>query len=87
MSDDDLIPFRLAAETYPFPAAWKPRVATLYRWRRDGVRGHKLKVVRIAGRSFVSVRAIKEFLAAVDAEYQSPSGTPLAEVAALAGAR
>lgn len=41
-------------------------VATLYRWRERGVRGQKLRTVRVGGRTYVTADALKVFLAALN---------------------
>ncbi|MBA3312627.1 MAG: helix-turn-helix domain-containing protein [Planctomycetota bacterium] len=40
-------------------------VSTLHRWRLNGVRGHRLRVVRIGGRSYVLRDELERFVAAL----------------------
>jgi hypothetical protein len=52
-------------------------LATLHRWRLNGVRGVKLETVLIGGMRYTSREAIARFIAAQNAdESQTPSTTP-----------
>jgi hypothetical protein len=46
----------------------RPNVATLWRWRTKGVRGHKLETMLYGGRRVTSREAIARFLAAINGE-------------------
>ena len=59
-----LMSFRKAGAL--FPEAFRPTLATLYRYANVGCRGRKLKTVRIGGRRFTSVEYVAEFLAPDD---------------------
>lgn len=55
-----------------------PHVATLWRWAAKGVRGVRgirLSVVRVGGRTMVTPDAIEAFLAALNAADESPAPT------------
>ena len=43
----------------------KPHPSTLWRWRRKGVRGVKLRTLSVGGRPWVTRAAIADFLSAV----------------------
>jgi hypothetical protein len=46
----------------------RPDVATLWRWRTTGCRGHKLETLLFGGRRYTSREAIARFLAAINGE-------------------
>lgn len=54
-----------------------PHVATIWRWVAKGVKGIKLSVVRVGGRTMVTPDAIETFLTRLNAvdEAQSPAIT------------
>jgi hypothetical protein len=72
MPSDTLVAFADAPGLFPDP--WKPTKATLYRWAREGCNGRKLSTIRIAGRRFVTVGAVREFLGSAG-ELIAPEGT------------
>ena len=64
-------PLTLAEAATCFPK--RPNPATLWRWRKKGVRGVKLETVLIGGRRYVSRTALRQFIEAVTA---AASGKP-----------
>jgi hypothetical protein len=46
----------------------RPNVATLWRWRTAGCRGHRLETILFGGRRYTSREAITRFLAAINGE-------------------
>ena len=44
----------------------KPTTATLWRWASQGVRGHRLRVVKLGRTFYVPESAIGEFLGAIN---------------------
>ena len=70
----DAMPLSRASDYIP----GNPHVATLWHWVAEGVRGVKLPVVRVGGRTMVTPDAIETFPARLDAadEPQSPTITP-----------
>jgi hypothetical protein len=69
----DAMPLSRASDYIP----GNPHVATLWRWVAKGVRGCKLNVIRVGGRTMVTPDAIETFLAALNAadEPQTPELT------------
>ena len=69
----DAMPLSRASDFIP----GNPHVATLWRWVSKGVRGVKLSVVRVGGRTMVTPDSIETFLNRLNAadEPQSPSIT------------
>lgn len=43
----------------------KPHPSTLWRWRKKGVSGVKLRTVRVGGRTYVQRRALEQFVEAM----------------------
>lgn len=41
--------------------------STFWRWGQRGIRGHKLRLTRVGGRTMVTVEALEDFLAAINA--------------------
>ncbi len=63
-------------------------VSTLHRWRLNGVRGHRLRVVRIGGRSYVLKDELERFVAALsDPPTREVVEADFARRAAVADAR
>jgi hypothetical protein len=60
----------------------QPHVATLWRWRTVGCRGHKLETILFGGRRYTSREAIARFLVAINGE-PIRSETPRQREAAL----
>jgi len=52
---------------------------TLYRWAQRGIRGHRLPLFRVGGRSFVLENELDEFLRNINAT-ERRAGQPLASV-------
>lgn len=46
----------------------RPNVATLWRWRTAGCRGHRLETILFGGRRYTSREAITRFLCAINGE-------------------
>jgi hypothetical protein len=46
----------------------RPNVATLWRWRTSGCRGHRLETLLFGGRRYTSREAIARFLSAINGE-------------------
>jgi hypothetical protein len=46
----------------------RPNVATLWRWRTSGCRGHRLETILFGGRRYTSREAIARFVAAINGE-------------------
>ena len=42
--------------------------STWWRWGQRGIRGHRLRLTRVGGRTAVSVEALEEFLAAINVQ-------------------
>jgi Protein of unknown function (DUF1580) len=57
LAAESLLTLREAAESLPGGT----HTSTLHRWRRLGVRGHKLETVVIGGRRFTSREALQRF--------------------------
>ncbi len=70
----DAMPLSRASDYIP----GNPHAATLWRWVSKGVRGVKLAVVRVGGRTMVTPEAIETFLNRLNAveETQAPVITP-----------
>lgn len=60
---DRLIPLAEAAKRLP----GRPHVSTLHRWRTRGVRGIRLRTMKIGGRRVVALSDLEDFVAAVTA--------------------
>ena len=58
METHDLVSFKEAAAHLP----GRPSLATLHRWRLNGVGGVKLETVKVGGRRFVSRQALQRFI-------------------------
>jgi hypothetical protein len=43
----------------------RPHPSTIWRWRRKGIGGVKLRTVRIGGRTYVQRHALEEFIEAM----------------------
>lgn len=61
---EDLLSMTAAAKLLP----GRPNVATLWRWRTSGCRGHKLETFLFGGRRYTSREAISRFLFAINGE-------------------
>ncbi len=61
----DLLTLAQAARAFPE----KPHPSTLWRWRRKGIGGVRLRTVRIGGKIYVPREAIDEFVSALTASY------------------
>jgi len=59
---ETLLTMHSAAAEFPNP----PSQTTLYRWATDGIRGVKLRTIRVGGRKFISREAIEEFISALN---------------------
>lgn len=57
-SMQNAMPISQAAQYIP----GRPHIATIWRWTSKGVRGCKLKTVRIGGRTMVTLADIEDFL-------------------------
>ena len=72
-TSSQLLSLREAAQLLP----GRPHIATLHRWRLRGVKGIKLKTIKVGGRRFVSRESLEEFIAqtteAADGESASTS--------------
>ena len=68
-TNETLIPFNSAREA--FPGGKRLSLATLHRWRLNGVRGTRLETILIGGSRFTSAEAIQRFIAA-----QNPAESP-----------
>ena len=66
---EQLIPFTQAREA--FPGGKRLSLATLHRWRLNGVRGTRLETILIGGSRYTSIEAIQRFIAA-----QNPAMSP-----------
>lgn len=61
-------------------------VSTVHRWRSPGVRGHKLRCVRLGGKTFVTPAELERFIAALsDPAPATEAAADLAGRAAFAG--
>jgi hypothetical protein len=67
-----LIPFGQAPRHYP---GYRPHISTCHRHRLRGVGGIRLETVRIGGRRFTSVEAIRRFVERVNGESTSPANS------------
>lgn len=56
-----------------------PHPSTIWRWRRKGIGGVKLRTVRIGGRSYVQRHALEEFIQAMTRAADGPEAPPLGE--------
>lgn len=61
---EQLLSMTAAAKLLP----GRPNVATLWRWRTSGCRGHRLETILFGGRRYTSREAIARFLAAINGE-------------------
>jgi regulator of PEP synthase PpsR (kinase-PPPase family) len=66
---EQLIPFTQAREA--FPGGKRLSLATIHRWRLNGVRGTRLETILIGGSRYTSAEAIRRFIAA-----QNPAESP-----------
>jgi hypothetical protein len=62
--NEHLLSMTAAAKLLP----GRPNVATLWRWRTGGCRGHRLETILFGGRRYTSREAIKRFLGAINGE-------------------
>ena len=62
--NEELLSMTAASKLLP----GRPNVATLWRWRTAGCRGHKLETLLYCGRRYTSREAISRFLAAINGE-------------------
>jgi hypothetical protein len=62
--NEHLLSMTAAAKLLP----GRPNVATLWRWRTAGCRGHRLETILFGGRRYTSREAISRFLAAINGE-------------------
>lgn len=69
---EQLLTLTQAAKSLP----GRPHVATLWRWRKRGIRGVTLETVVIGGRRYTSQEALQRFIDATTsvADGQQPSG-------------
>jgi hypothetical protein len=58
---EQLIPFTQAREA--FPGGKRLSLATIHRWRLNGVRGTRLETILIGGSRYTSAEAIQRFIA------------------------
>lgn len=70
VTNEELITFNEARDA--FPGGRRPALATLHRWRLNGIRGTRLETAQIGGSRFTSREAIVRFL-----KEQNASQTPL----------
>lgn len=56
--DPNLLTIREVAKSLPT----KPHIATIWRWIQRGIKGHRLQVTRIGGRTLVSRADLDAFL-------------------------
>jgi hypothetical protein len=47
--------------------------STWWRWSRSGIRGHKLTLTRVGGRTAVALSHLESFLAAINGECAAPA--------------
>jgi hypothetical protein len=59
----DLLSFSQAAAELP----GRPHISTLHRWRLTGIKGVKLRTVRVGGKRMVDRISLQEFIDAVTA--------------------
>ena len=71
VTNEQLITFNQARDA--FPGGRRPALATLHRWRLDGIRGVRLETAQIGGSRFTSREAIVRFIAAQNATETSVS--------------
>jgi hypothetical protein len=57
---DELLTFKQAVALIP----GRPHFFTIHRWAREGVRGHRLETVRIAGQRYTTREALNRFFQA-----------------------
>lgn len=75
VTNEELITFNEARDA--FPGGRRPALATLHRWRLDGIRGVRLETAQIGGSRFTSREAIVRFLKTQNAgETPTPQFTP-----------
>jgi hypothetical protein len=70
VDNESVITFPEAARALPN----RPNLSTLWRWRMQGVRGIKLEIICIGGRTYTSREALARFLERVTA---AKSGEPV----------
>lgn len=58
MQAENLLTIREVAKQLPH----QPHVATVWRWIQKGVGGRRLKATKLAGRTFIHVDDLQEFL-------------------------
>lgn len=66
VTNEELITFNEARDA--FPGGRRPALATLHRWRLDGIRGVRLETAQIGGSRFTSREAIVRFLKTQNAD-------------------
>ena len=75
VTNEELITFNKARDA--FPGGRRPALATLHRWRLDGIRGVRLETAQIGGSRFTSREAIVRFLKEQNAgQTPTPAITP-----------
>jgi hypothetical protein len=75
ITKEELLTFNKARDA--FPGGRRPALATLHRWRLDGIRGVRLETAQIGGSRFTSREAIVRFLTEQNAsQTPTPSITP-----------
>ena len=75
VTNEELITFNEARDA--FPGGRRPALATLHRWRLNGIRGVRLETAQIGGSRFTSREAIVRFLKTQNTDSTpTPSITP-----------
>ncbi|HEX2476885.1 MAG TPA: DUF1580 domain-containing protein [Lacipirellulaceae bacterium] len=80
--NEQLLTMSQAAKLMP----GRPNIATIWRWRTSGCRGHKLETILVGGRRFTSREATGRFLAALNDEDAMKSVTPAQRAKAIESA-
>jgi hypothetical protein len=70
VGNEQIVTFAEAARSLP----GRPNITTLWRWRNRGVRGVKLEVACVGGRTYTSREALARFLERVTA---AKNGEPI----------
>lgn len=60
LGKEKLVPLAEAARLIP----GRPSIVSIWRWRKVGIRGHRLECVQIGGRIFTTKNAVEAFIKA-----------------------
>ena len=71
--DQDLVPISQVGQLVPSFRDEGVSASTLWRWSRVGVRGVRLRITRIGGRTFVAKQALEQFFESLSSPIEGPT--------------